>query len=398
MTQDVLYEVEFVLLILLSIVIPAGIYTFLIRKVSISRWTVGSFAIVLLAVAGLNVILLQHLSHLARSTGSLISDKLFSGQVSLALYLFPLLFGGLGVNLLSHMLVNHLDDAEAAFDHGRANTPRTESVPRMEGCSQASVLAGSTLGTALIFALDVLSGAEIRLHVLYVFPLAAVAMYCPGLGAALVALLVTTLLQIITFSHQALRLPAFATDIGVAATASSLVVFLARIARKRYLAALNGAQTDPLTGLPNRRALLARVDWELTRQRRYGGTISLAMLDLDGFKALNDARGHHAGDEALKLVAGVLRQFTRDSDAVGRIGGDEFIVVMPNMDAEDCRRKSRELRDAIAPRMTAAGFAISASVGWKTFEAPPDSTAQALQAVDELMYQAKERGSSRRQA
>ncbi len=397
MTQNVFYEVEFVLLVLFSIVIPAGIYAFLFRKVSISRWTIGAFATVLLGVAGINVILLQHLSQVARPVGSMIHDKLLSGQVSLALYVFPLVFGGVAVNLLSHMLVSHLDEAEAAFEEEHV-TARGSRGPNLEGRSQAFILVASALAGALIFGLDLVTGNEIRLHVLYVFPLAVVATYCPRLTPALVALVVTTLLQIVTYSDQVVSMPSFATDIGVAAAASSLVVFLARAARRRYLAALNDAQTDALTGLLNRRAVMARFDWEVARQKRYGGTVSLALLDLDGFKALNDSRGHQAGDEALTLVAGVLRQCTRDSDGVGRIGGDEFVVVMPDMQTEDCRRKSREFCEAIAQRMAAAGFAITASVGWKTFGEPPTSTAQALRAVDDLMYQAKDRGRQRARA
>lgn len=392
MTPDVFHESEFVLLVLFSIVIPAGIYAFLFRKVSISRWTVGAFATVLLAVAGVNVVLLQHLSQLAKPTGTTIYDKLFSGQVSLALYVFPLVFGGVAVNLLSHMLVSHLDEAEAAFEDKQAAPRAMNAVPHLGARSPVFVLLACALAAAFIFALDLTTGEEIKLHVLYVFPLAVVATYCQRLTAALVALVVTTLLQIITYSHQVVSVPSFITDIGVAAAASALVVYLARAARSRYLAALNEAQTDPLTGLPNRRAVLSRVDWELLRQKRYGGALSLALLDLDGFKTLNDTRGHHAGDEALQLVADVLRQCTRDSDAIGRIGGDEFIIVLPNMQADDCRRKSRELGETIARRMQAAGFALTASVGWKTFGAPPASTAQALRTVDDLMYQAKAQG------
>ncbi|HQR52305.1 MAG TPA: hypothetical protein PLZ79_03480, partial [Burkholderiales bacterium] len=140
MTPDVFHESEFVLLVLFSIVIPAGIYAFLFRKVSISRWTVGAFATVLLAVAGVNVVLLQHLSQLAKPTGTTIYDKLFSGQVSLALYVFPLVFGGVAVNLLSHMLVSHLDEAEAAFEDKQAAPRAMNAVPHLGARSPVFVL------------------------------------------------------------------------------------------------------------------------------------------------------------------------------------------------------------------------------------------------------------------
>ena len=404
MHQNVFYEMEFLLLIVFSLVIPIGIYGFLFKKVSISRWTVGAFATVLLVVAGINVILLQHLSHLAEPTGSLIDGKILTGQLSLALYLFPLLFGGLGVNLLSHVLVHHLNEAERAFEKEIQSPNRRGAdsgplwprrVRNSGGRSEAFVLIVCAVGTAVIFALDLLTGAEIRLHVLYVFPVSVVATYCARLSTAIAALFVIVILQVITFSKQAIGIPSFITDTCVALAASILITFFARTSRSRYLAAVNQGQTDPLTSLPNRRALMAKVETEMTRQKRYGGVFSLAVLDLDGFKALNDSKGHHAGDEALRLAADILRHCTRESDLVARIGGDEFVVLMLSTQDEDCKSKFQELCATIAQRMAAAGFDITASIGCKTFREPPESTSHALQLVDEVMYEAKRRGKNR---
>jgi diguanylate cyclase (GGDEF)-like protein len=156
--------------------------------------------------------------------------------------------------------------------------------------------------------------------------------------------------------------------------------------------AVNQALTDPLTSLANRRAFMAAVDSEIARQRRYGGIFSLAVLDLDGFKALNDSRGHRAGDEGLQLVAAVLRSNTRQGDSVARIGGDEFAVLLPNTQDVDCDFLYRKLGNSVAERMAAGGFAVTASIGCKTFRQPPGSASNALQQADAIMYDAKMSG------
>lgn len=404
MNQTVLFEMEFMLLVLFSVVVPVCIYGFLYKKLAISRWTVVAFAILLLIIAGIDVFLLQSLSAKAKATESQIDATLFLGQLSLALYLLPAAFAGLGVNLLTHILVNHLNEAELVFDKmheasdgsGKNNAlQRPKSSRAREEVSELWVLTGSGIATLAIFVLDIWTGAEIRLHVLYIFPLAMVARNCGKLTITIVTLLIVTVLQIITFSLDAVSLSPFIFDVMVAVSAALLIVFLARAARNKYLVALELAETDPLTSLANRRAFLLDVDSEIARQRRYGGIFTLAVLDLDGFKAVNDSRGHAAGDEVLKLLATILRTSLRGSDSIGRLGGDEFAILLPNTADTDCAEMLHKLCAGVAKRMADGGFAITVSIGCKTFRGPPDSTAQALQQADEIMYEAKCNGKNR---
>lgn len=112
MTATVFTEIKFWLLILFSVVLPFGIYAVLMAKRAVSRRTVLFFGLVLVLVAGVNVYLLQSLAAMVRETPSLVDKGLFSSEISLALYLLPAMFGGVGINVISHVLVAHLSDAE----------------------------------------------------------------------------------------------------------------------------------------------------------------------------------------------------------------------------------------------------------------------------------------------
>jgi diguanylate cyclase (GGDEF)-like protein len=255
-------------------------------------------------------------------------------------------------------------------------------------------LAGGTLCALLIFAVDLVLPDEIRLHALYVLPLAIVARYCSRLWWALGFLLLTTVLQVTAFSLQTVTTPSLISDVGVPFATSLLTLFLARAWRASYLSIARQAALDALTGLANRRAFVATLDAEIARQRRHPDGFALALLDLDGFKALNDSHGHRAGDEALRVVAEVLRSNTRASDGLGRIGGDEFAILMPAT-ATAPMAMLNELCLRVASATVAAGAPVTVSIGCQTFTLPPASSADALQAADRIMYAAKLRGKNR---
>jgi hypothetical protein len=115
MHPTVFTELRFWLLIAVSVVVPFGIYAALLKKRAISRITVLFFGFVLIGIAGANVYLLQSLAVLAKFSPSLRDDAIFLSELSVALYLFPAMFGGIGINLVSHILVSHLQDAESKF-------------------------------------------------------------------------------------------------------------------------------------------------------------------------------------------------------------------------------------------------------------------------------------------
>ncbi len=246
-----------------------------------------------------------------------------------------------------------------------------------------------------IYWLDIESAVDIRVRILYVFPLTAIALHSERMRKVFFGLALAVFCEIVSLLSNHASLTATFIDGLIAIAGLSLVVVLARATRKHYLETLGLATTDPLTKLHNRRSFESIGEMELARQRRYGEIFSLAMIDLDGFKKLNDSRGHHAGDLALQLLADVLRENTRQSDSVARLGGDEFAILMPVTRDSNCAELCQHLSAKIASRMLNAGFPITASLGHATFEQAPKSILEALQVADQAMYAAKASGKGR---
>lgn len=245
------------------------------------------------------------------------------------------------------------------------------------------------LAMSLIFMFDVMTGAEIRIHALYLFPLAAIALHCERRLDSVIGIVASLAFQIHNSVVHGSSPVAMKADAVIFMGSSLLVVYLARAVRENYVEKSRHADTDWLTRLHNRRSFETLLGTEITRQQRYGGVFSLAIIDLDDFKRLNDSKGHLAGDKALMLLADVLRENTRESDSLARVGGDEFAVMLPNTGREDCEKLCQQLARNIAIRMAEADFGIGASVGCSTFERAPASTSAALQEADKSMYAAK---------
>jgi diguanylate cyclase (GGDEF)-like protein len=249
-----------------------------------------------------------------------------------------------------------------------------------------------SVSVVLIFIIclaDIRNGSDIRLRILYIFPLAAIALHSKRTYSVMIGVVLTMSCEFMTLLTYALPKTEKISEAFIGSSGYLLVVFLARIARKNYLEALRQATHDPLTELHNRRSFESNTDLEIAKRKRYGGAFSMAVLDLDNFKQLNDSRGHRTGDQALILIANILRESTRQSDSIARLGGDEFAILMPDTRKADCTTLCQKLATNIATRMAASGFTITASIGFTTFEHAPDSTSEALHKADVAMYVAK---------
>ncbi len=165
--------------------------------------------------------------------------------------------------------------------------------------------------------------------------------------------------------------------------------------RERTAALVHQAQHDALTGLPNRRLLAERLERALAAAARYGRSIGLLFLDLDGFKAVNDAFGHDAGDEVLKEVARRLSSSLRGSDTLARLSGDEFVVLVTEMHRwDDVREIGEALLERVAAPYVVKGCEVrlTVSIGISVYphDAPDAATLQ--QRADAAMYLAKDAG------
>ena len=153
------------------------------------------------------------------------------------------------------------------------------------------------------------------------------------------------------------------------------------------------AQIDPLTDILNRRGLERELKRSLAHVKRYGASAALVYLDLDGFKRVNDRHGHAAGDTALRALADRLRERLRIEDVAGRFGGEEFVIGLPDADAEGAAAVAEAVRAAVAARpLTVAGreLTLTVSVGWATWE--DDDLGQLLARADGALYEAKAAG------
>ncbi|MGD0213377.1 MAG: GGDEF domain-containing protein [Terriglobales bacterium] len=173
---------------------------------------------------------------------------------------------------------------------------------------------------------------------------------------------------------------------------------LAVVSRSQRLLQL--ATSDPLTGLFNRAYVDDRFAIELSRARRYGKPMTIAVLDADRFKSLNDTHGHLAGDLVLRNIGAILRDSFRQSDTAGRYGGEEFVVILPETDIEAAQRKLESVRELVATApiaITTRGVKaqVTISAGLASFPQDGEDAAELFALADERMFQAKTEGRNR---
>jgi diguanylate cyclase (GGDEF)-like protein len=155
------------------------------------------------------------------------------------------------------------------------------------------------------------------------------------------------------------------------------------------------ATTDELTGLPNRRMAMARLEEQIALADRYAGPLAIAIVDIDRFKSINDTFGHDAGDLVLRQVAAHLQANVRPTDEVGRIGGEEFLLIFPAQTAQEAALCAERCRAAVAAhRFTfgqqQVGVTISAGIGARRSQAIERS--ELLKEADRALYAAKRSG------
>jgi diguanylate cyclase (GGDEF)-like protein len=226
------------------------------------------------------------------------------------------------------------------------------------------------------------------------------------MAAALVAYLRISVLQRLVALRNGVASSAAGSPVSVADDGHDEIGDLARSLR-HFIEVIGAkeeelrllAATDVLTGLANRRDFMCRAETEMLRTRRYNFPVSVMMMDIDHFKKVNDTWGHGAGDEVIRQVATIARDVCRVVDLVGRIGGEEFAVLLPQTAMNGALLVAERLRETVAGRtvMLANGqtLNVSISIGVADMTHEDDELGRLLGRADAALYEAKQLGRNR---
>jgi diguanylate cyclase (GGDEF)-like protein len=297
--------------------------------------------------------------------------------------------------------------------NGVEDRPPTIPVPEGDGTPPGEAFGGSpsprrrffvtgaaTVAVLLIGALDYATGPGISFLLFYLIPIGLVSWFAGLIPGVAISVFASLLLfrtgplatgrpdwEHLHYWNVFMRFGVFAV---VAYVVSMQAVIRRLLRREKDL-----SRRDDLTGAVNRRAFTELLTAEILRLSRYGRYFSLAYIDLDNFKSVNDRRGHAAGDRLLRIVAEMLRKNIRSSDVVARLGGDEFAILLPETDAVSAEAVIRKVQGSVDDVLREGRWDVTMSIGLLTCGSSPGSCDQALHKADALMYRAKSEGKNR---
>lgn len=253
------------------------------------------------------------------------------------------------------------------------------------------------LAIVAIGVFDYASGTELRIYPLYFGPVALLAWHAGIRGCVVASVLssagwtASNMLAGMRFSSDVI----WVANALLHAAAFLFVGYLLARLRRSLERQMQLSRTDSLTRLRNSRAFYDEAPPMLSLCARRQRPVTLAYLDLDNFKSVNDELGHRAGDEMLRRVADKLRESLRPSDLCARLGGDEFAILFPELDADAAITTLERLRTGVAAAAHSPARAVSVSIGAVTFVSGPFDLEQMIQQADALMYQTKAAGRNR---
>jgi diguanylate cyclase (GGDEF)-like protein len=268
---------------------------------------------------------------------------------------------------------------------------------RIEQLDPFAVLLSSLLLIITIGSLDLMASTESGFNFMvgstlcYLIPVALMAWVGRKKHALSVSLSAAVVDLFTTLNGQQHRHPTayVLIEVMLEFTLFIFVSILLISLRKAFDVERVASRTDHLTRLFNSRGFSEAAEVELNRMRRFGYTMTVAYLDIDDFKAINDARGHKHGDDVLAAFGDVLLQVTRSVDTPGRLGGDEFAVLLPETDSEQAKHFVARLRSSVERVLRGEA---TFSVGIVTFANAPESVDTLLEPADAMMYAAKRNG------
>ncbi len=266
---------------------------------------------------------------------------------------------------------------------------------RLARLAPSAVIAIASVLLVIILSVSYWIRLDFRFSVFYLIPIALAAWFVgrrAGIVFCLLGAALWLLESLATRRPGATKLPEASINVALVLGFFLLVSTLLSALRAALWRERAASRIDVLTQVSNRRAFAELAEAEIERLARYGGRFTVAYLDLDDFKQVNDRFGHETGDRVLILAAQAIRKSLRVNDIVARVGGDEFIVLLPETDARDAEAVLRKLESHLAAVMRQGPWEVTVSIGAATFEKAPSSVEQMVETVDMLMYSAKTSG------
>lgn len=252
------------------------------------------------------------------------------------------------------------------------------------------VIIGFTL-IGIIGAIDFLTGYELSLSVFYVIPIFLVTWFTGrtlGLLTSLVSAVVWFAADIIAahpYSHA--LIPVWNSFIRL--TFFVVITYLFSSLKSSTERERELSRKDYLTGAANPRFFYKLAQMEIDRFQRYAHPFSLAFIDLDNFKFVNDQFGHAVGDEVLRAVVSSVKKHSRKTDVIARLGGDEFALLLSETSEESARVVLSKVQAMLLEEMRQNNWQITFSIGVVTCNASPKTTDELVRMADELMYSVK---------
>jgi diguanylate cyclase (GGDEF)-like protein len=271
---------------------------------------------------------------------------------------------------------------------------RIRALDQLASMSAARASACTAAFLAFAGLLDWLSPAEIASSLIYLLPISVAAWGFGRNGAAVVGGISAGMWLAIDLCVRQGELTASLEIVNMIVLTVAFQLFGQLLATLKSLLDHERklARTDPLTSVHNRRAFWSAAAREVARGQRHGTPFSLAYIDVDGFKSVNDSFGHHTGDELLRRMAMALQKDLRELDMVARLGGDEFALLLPGANEAAASRVIHRLQQALGKAAWRQSFDIDFSIGVLTVINSPEGVAQLVARADDLMYQVKRSG------
>lgn len=254
----------------------------------------------------------------------------------------------------------------------------------------ASFIWRLTLTSAVVLSFcQVFWGDTVYVEPFFLLPIIIASWYGSrksGLALAMISVILLTGIKSFQVGFSLTTLLGYAIPFAVS---FFVLATLIRDFRSVHRFESEAADTDFLTGISNSRGFYVELADELVRASRYKHVFSLAYIDIDHFKTVNDTLGHAEGDRLLVRLAACLKESLRATDTVARLGGDEFACILPETEITEARQAILKTRDRLAALMKKNKWPVSFSIGFVTFEKMPADIKEAVKVADDLMYTVK---------